>query len=130
MNVLFTPQVLASRSKRNQVKDEEDVPGVAYGHFVGHPLPETEILEQKLRADPEETKNNILVTWHFTKQEDDEGSGDFWFVLFLIPSWISRRLKKKAVQLNEKYKLGKDGLWGEINYLQNHDEVESDIYCS
>ncbi|KAB0392253.1 hypothetical protein E2I00_010202, partial [Balaenoptera physalus] len=67
--------VLASRSKRNQVKDEEKVPVVAYGHFVGHPLPETEILEQKFRADPEETKNNIPVTWHFPKQENDKGSG-------------------------------------------------------
>ena len=86
MNLLFTPQVLASRSKRNQVKDEEKVPVVAYGHFVGHPLPETEILEQKFRADPEETKNNIPVTWHFPKQENDQGSGDFGFVLFLIPS--------------------------------------------
>jgi len=78
MNLVFTPQVLAS--------EEQERPSKGQGGGSWHCICifHLRILNRNLRQIQKRLKTEYPYYWAFPKtEENDKGSGDFWFVLLL-----------------------------------------------
>lgn len=71
--------------EQNTSSEEAEISGLECHHLWRYHWLETKISNPKFRTVQEETRSDILITNHFSiTEENDSGSGDFWFVLFFL----------------------------------------------